>query len=130
MCFHAGIGQPKRISYILSKYSSKNRSNNGCNAEHRTEHCLVHWSFGEWDDINHDHNASVHDASSTYAGNGPPEDESCRRWSGAAHRGPKLENGDTGQEDPLGRIERVYAAKEKHEPRYCEHVGASVPMDC
>lgn len=129
MCLHGGVGQFERISYILSEHSSKNRSDDGCDAEHRTEYCLVHWSFGEWDDIDHDHDASVHDASSTYASNSPPEDESCRCWSGAAHRGPKLENSDTGQEDPLGRVELIYAAKEEHEPRYCEHVRASVPVE-
>ena len=127
--FSGKMAEPKRITYILGEGTSEKRSHDRGNTEHRTKRSLVHWPFGERDDVNHDDYDPVRHTGCTQACNRASDNKACRGRSGATNGGPKFENGDKGQEDPFGGIESVHAAEKEHEGRRREHVRTPIPLN-
>ena len=112
---------------MFSERSTQKRSNDARNAISATNKARVNSPFLKRYRISADNLCPRENASRAESSNGSPDDKRHRTRCGAANQGPKLEQGEGGEKNPLDVEVGIEFAEEELECAGGEEVGGTVP---
>ena len=113
--------------HMIRKHSPKQRSHHRRDPENRSNKPLINWSFGERNDVHHNHNRPGENPRVSQPREGAPNDENGGTRRGAADGGSDFKETDGDQKDPFRVVERVESSEEELRGALSEQVGTPVP---